>query len=102
MAVKETNDRYAAQVPTLRSVQQSYRMAQEAFHGGTTNILTVFTAEAAVSTAENDESEVDIAYMHALVDLYQALGGECTKQGVTDQTEIAVPDVKARPPQAAH
>jgi outer membrane protein, multidrug efflux system len=49
-AVKETNDRYAAQVPTLRSAQQSYRMAQEVFHGGTTNILTVFTAEAAVST----------------------------------------------------
>jgi NodT family efflux transporter outer membrane factor (OMF) lipoprotein len=95
-AVKETNDRYVAQEKTLRSAQQSYRMALEAFHGGTTNILTVFTAEAAVTTAEGDESEADIAHMHALVDLYQALGGGWTKQDVTAQTQTPAPDVKGK------
>jgi outer membrane protein TolC len=95
-AVKETNDRYVAQEKTLRSAQQSYRMALEAFHGGTTNILTVFTAEAAVTTAEGDESEADIAHMHALVDLYQALGGGWTKQDVTVQTQTPAPDVKGK------
>ena len=87
-AVQETNDRYAAQVQTLQSAQRSYRMAQEAFHGGTTNILTVFTAEDAVSTAEDNESEADIAHMHALVGLYQALGGGWTNQDVTAQAKM--------------
>jgi hypothetical protein len=61
-AVQETNDRYAAQAPTLQSAQRSYRMAQEAFNGGTTTILNVFTAEAAVTAAEDSESEAHIAH----------------------------------------
>jgi outer membrane protein, multidrug efflux system len=91
-AVKETNDRYETQVKTLQSAQQSYQMAQEAFHAGTTNILSVFTAEAAVSTAEDQESEADIA----LVDLYQALGGGWTNQDVTAQQQTPAPDVKGK------
>jgi outer membrane protein TolC len=68
-------------------------MALEAFHGGTTTILNVFTAEAAVTSAEDSESEAHIAHMHALVDLYQALGGGWTKQ---DATAVALkPDDKS-------
>jgi outer membrane protein, multidrug efflux system len=85
-AVKETNDRYGAEVQTLRSAQRSYRMALEAFHGGTTTILNVFTAEAAVTAAEDSESEAHIAHMHALVDLYQALGGGWSRQTTTTPT----------------
>ena len=79
-AVKETKYRYVAEVKALRSARRSYQMALEAFHGGTTTILNVFTAEAAVTTAEDSESEADIAHMRALVDLYEALGGGWTKQ----------------------
>jgi outer membrane protein TolC len=59
---------------------------QEAFHGGTTTILNVFTAEDAVTSAEDSESEAHIAYMHALVDLYEALGGGWTEQQTTAPT----------------
>jgi outer membrane protein, multidrug efflux system len=79
-AVKETRDRHADELRTLQSARRSYQMALEAFHGGTTTILNVFTAEAAVTSAEDSESEAHIAHMHALVDLYQALGGGWTKQ----------------------
>jgi outer membrane protein, multidrug efflux system len=79
-AVKETNERHAAAVRTLQSARRSYQMALEAFHAGTTTILNVFTAEEAVTSAEDSESESHIAHMHALVDLYQVLGGGWTKQ----------------------
>ena len=59
---------------------RSEEMAQEAFHGGTTTILSVFTAETAVSSAEDSESQAHTAHMHALVSLYQALGGGWSKQ----------------------
>jgi multidrug efflux system outer membrane protein len=93
-AVKETRDRHADELQTLQSARRSYQMALEAFHGGTTTILNVFTAEAAVTTAEDSESEAHIAHMHALVDLYQALGGGWTKQ---DATAVAPkPDDKSK------
>ena len=54
-AVKETNDRHATEVQTLQSARRSYQMALEAFHGGTTTILNVFTAKEAVTSAEVSE-----------------------------------------------
>jgi multidrug efflux system outer membrane protein len=84
-AVKETHDQHDAQVQTLRSARRSYQMALEAFHGGTTTILNVFTAEEAVTAAEDSESQSHIAYMHALISLYQALGGGWTKPAATTQ-----------------
>jgi multidrug efflux system outer membrane protein len=83
--VKETHDQHDAQVQTLRSARRSYQMALEAFHGGTTTILNVFTAEEAVTAAEDSESQSHIAYMHALISLYQALGGGWTKPAATTQ-----------------
>jgi multidrug efflux system outer membrane protein len=88
-AVKETRDQHDAQVQTLRSARRSYQMAQEAFHGGTTTILNVFTAEEAVTAAEDSESQSHIAYTHALISLYQALGGGWTKPSET--AEVATP-----------
>jgi outer membrane protein TolC len=84
-AVKESRDQHDAQLQTLRSARRSYQMALEAFHGGTTTILNVFTAEAAVTTAEDGESESHIAYMRALISLFQALGGGWTKPPETAQ-----------------
>jgi outer membrane protein, multidrug efflux system len=84
-AVKETRAQHDAQVQTLRSARRSYQMALEAFHGGTTTILNVFTAEEAVTTAEDGESQSHIAYMRALISLFQALGGGWTKPVETAQ-----------------
>jgi outer membrane protein TolC len=61
-------------------------MAQEAFRGGTTTILNVFTAEAAVATAEDSESRAHIAHVHALVGLYKALGGGWKDEASTPHT----------------
>jgi multidrug efflux system outer membrane protein len=88
-AVKETGDQHAAQLQTLQSARHSYQMALEAFHGGTTTILNVFTAEAAVTAAEDGESQSHIAHMHALISLYQALGGGWTKPAATAQVSAA-------------
>jgi NodT family efflux transporter outer membrane factor (OMF) lipoprotein len=79
-SVKQTNDQYAAQQKTLRSAQRSFAMAQEAFHGGTTTILNVFAAEAAVAAADDNDSQAHIAHMQSLVSLYKALGGGWSKQ----------------------
>jgi outer membrane protein, multidrug efflux system len=98
-AVTETKAQYAAQVQTLKSAQKSYQMAQEAFFGGTTDILTVFTAETTVFSAEDNESNAHIAHMHALVDLYQALGGGWTKQDIAAQTPA--PPANSEAPVAA-
>lgn len=92
-AVKETNVRHDAELQTLRSARRSYQMALEAFHGGTTTILNVFTAEAAVTSAEDGESEAHIAHMHALIDLYEALGGGWAKQKTV--ALAPTPDAKA-------
>jgi hypothetical protein len=105
-AVKETRAQHDAEVQTLRSARRSYQMALEAFHGGTTTILNVFTAEEAVTTAEDGESQSHIAYMHALISLFQALGGGWTKPVETAQAPAAtshrrgVRDAPVTPPRA--
>jgi NodT family efflux transporter outer membrane factor (OMF) lipoprotein len=80
-SVKQTKDRYAAQQKTLQSARRGFIMAEEAFHGGTTTILNVFAAEAAVAAAEDNDSEAHVAHMQSLVSLYKALGGGWAQQG---------------------
>ena len=64
-----------AQAQSLQSAQTGAGMAQEAFHAGTTTILNVLNAEAALMVAEQSNGQAQTAQLQALVGLYDALGG---------------------------
>ena len=72
-----------AENETVQSARQSFEMSREAFHAGTTTILSVLNGEDGVLSAEQDQAQAQLAYLDALVGLYQALGGgwSRTKEG---------------------
>ena len=74
-AVRQTSEAASAQSDGLQSARLGAGMAQDAFHGGTTTILDVLTAEGALVAAEESSAQADVARLQALVGLYGALGG---------------------------
>ena len=74
-APPQTSREQQAQDMAAANAAQSYSMAQEAYHGGTTTILNVLTAEGALATAQGAQIQARQAHLQALLGLYQALGG---------------------------
>jgi multidrug efflux system outer membrane protein len=64
-----------AEDESVASARTSYDMSQEAFHAGTTTILSVLNGESGLLSAEQGQAEAQVAYLDSLVGLYQALGG---------------------------
>jgi multidrug efflux system outer membrane protein len=77
-ATKATADQQAAQQTAVASARKAYQMALDAFHGGTTTILSVLVSESALFSAENVLVQARLAHMQALVSLFRALGGGWT------------------------
>jgi multidrug efflux system outer membrane protein len=77
-ATTATADQQAAGQKSVASARQAYQMALDAFHGGTTTILSVLVAESALFSAEDTLVQARLAHMQALVSLFRALGGGWT------------------------
>jgi multidrug efflux system outer membrane protein len=74
-ATTDSASQQAAEEATVASARQAYQMALDAFHGGTTTILTVLVAESALFSAEDALTQARLAQIQALVSLFKALGG---------------------------
>jgi NodT family efflux transporter outer membrane factor (OMF) lipoprotein len=74
-ATQATDDQQAEQQATVASARQAYQMALDAFHGGTTTILSVLVSENVLFSAEDALVQARLAHMQALVGLFRALGG---------------------------
>jgi outer membrane protein, multidrug efflux system len=74
-ATTATADQQEAGQKSVASARQAYQMALDAFHGGTTTILSVLVAESALFSAEDALVQARLAHMQALVSLFRALGG---------------------------
>jgi multidrug efflux system outer membrane protein len=64
-----------AEDENVTSARMSYDMSREAFHAGTTTILSVLNGESNLLSAEQGQAQAQEAYLDALVGLYGALGG---------------------------
>jgi outer membrane protein, multidrug efflux system len=64
-----------AEDENVASARMSYDMSREAFHAGTTTILSVLNGESGLLSAEQGQAQAQTTYLDALVGLYQALGG---------------------------
>ncbi|HEV2702170.1 MAG TPA: efflux transporter outer membrane subunit [Steroidobacteraceae bacterium] len=73
--VHEAAEQQLRQDRATQTARRAYDFAQQQFHAGTINILTVLTTESALLTAQDTQAQVRLAHLSALVDLYQALGG---------------------------
>lgn len=73
--VHETAEQMQRQDRATDTAARAYDFAQQQFHAGTINILTVLTTENALLTAQDLQAQVRLAHLSALVGLYQALGG---------------------------
>ena len=73
--VHETAEQLLRQERATQTARRAYDFAQQQFHAGTINILTVLTTETALLTAQDAQAQVRLAHLSALVGLYQALGG---------------------------
>jgi outer membrane protein, multidrug efflux system len=73
--VHETAEQLQRQERATQTARRAYDFAQQQFHAGTINILTVLTTENALLTAQDTQAQVRLAHLSALVGLYQALGG---------------------------
>jgi len=73
--VRDTSEQMKRQENAVQKAQSAYGLSQEQFHAGTINILTVLSTETALFTAQDALSQVKLAYLQALVGLYNALGG---------------------------
>jgi multidrug efflux system outer membrane protein len=73
--VHETAEQQLRQDRATQTAGRAYDFAQQQFHAGTINILTVLTTETALLTAQDTQAQVRLAHLSALVSLYQALGG---------------------------
>jgi outer membrane protein, multidrug efflux system len=74
-ATTQYSDQVQAENENMTSARSSYEMSQEAFHAGTTTILSVLNGESGLLSAEQGQAQAQAAYLDALVELYEALGG---------------------------
>lgn len=73
--VRNTSEQLQRQENAVQKAQSAYGLAQDQFHAGTINILTVLSTENALFTAQDALAQVRLAYFEALIGLYNALGG---------------------------
>lgn len=81
-ATKATSDQLAQQQQAVTDARQAYQMSLDAFHGGTTTILSVLVSESTLFSAETALVQARLAHMQALAGLFKALGGGWAGQDV--------------------
>ncbi len=75
VAVRQTSDQRQRQRDAVAKAQRAFEFAQAQMAAGTVNILTVLNTENALFSAQDTLVQVEYSYLHALVDLFTALGG---------------------------
>ena len=74
-AVTDTSEQLAREQSAAEKARSAYELAQDQFHAGTVNILTVLNTETALFTAEDALAQTQLAHLQAVVGLFNALGG---------------------------
>jgi NodT family efflux transporter outer membrane factor (OMF) lipoprotein len=74
-AVQDTGDQLQREQVATDKARGAYEMAQDQFHAGVVNILTVLGTETSLFSAEDALAQARLAHLTALVGLYNALGG---------------------------
>jgi NodT family efflux transporter outer membrane factor (OMF) lipoprotein len=74
-AVNDTRDQLQREQAAADKARGAYGMAQDQFHAGVVNILTVLSTETSLFSAEDALAQAQLAHLTALVGLYNALGG---------------------------
>jgi NodT family efflux transporter outer membrane factor (OMF) lipoprotein len=77
-AVNDTGDQLQREQLATDKARGAYQMAQDQFHAGVVNILTVLGTETSLFSAEDALAQAQLAHLTALVGLYNALGGGWT------------------------
>lgn len=74
-AVRNTGDQVQREQIATGKARGAYEMAQDQFHAGVVNILTVLSTENSLFSAEDALAQAQLAHLTALVGLFNALGG---------------------------
>ena len=74
-AVQDTGNQLQREQAAADKARSAYGMAQDQFHAGVVNILTVLSTETSLFSAEDALAQAKLAHLTALVGLYNALGG---------------------------
>ncbi|MGH8326143.1 MAG: efflux transporter outer membrane subunit [Steroidobacteraceae bacterium] len=74
-AVQDTGNQLQREQVAADKARGAYGMAQDQFHAGVVNILTVLGTETSLFSAEDALAQAQLAHLTALVGLYNALGG---------------------------
>ncbi|MGH8202357.1 MAG: efflux transporter outer membrane subunit [Steroidobacteraceae bacterium] len=74
-AVNDTGEQLQREQVATDKARGAYQMAQDQFHAGVVNILTVLGTETSLFSAEDALAQAQLAHLTALVGLYNALGG---------------------------
>ncbi|HEX5209545.1 MAG TPA: efflux transporter outer membrane subunit [Steroidobacteraceae bacterium] len=73
--VSATGEQLAREQNAAAKARSAYELAQDQFHAGTINILTVLNTETALFTAEDALAQTQLAHLQAVIGLFNALGG---------------------------
>ena len=79
-AVQDTGNQLQREQVATDKARSAYGMAQDQFHAGVVNILTVLGTETSLFSAEDALAQARLAHLTALVGLYDALGGGWTDE----------------------
>ena len=74
-AVEDTGNQLQREQVATDKARGAYGMAQDQFHAGVVNILTVLGTETSLFTAEDALAQARLAHLTALVGLFNSLGG---------------------------
>jgi multidrug efflux system outer membrane protein len=90
IATRKTAEQLKDQEDTVAKAKLAYEISEAQYRGGTVTLLTVLTTENALFPAETTLVQDRLAYLQAVVSLFQALGG-----GWTGAPPDPLTDVKA-------
>ena len=78
IATRKTAEQLEDQEDTVAKARLAYQISEAQYQGGTVTLLTVLTTENALFPAETTLVQDRLAYLQAVVGLFQALGGGWT------------------------
>jgi NodT family efflux transporter outer membrane factor (OMF) lipoprotein len=73
--LQQTAEQQQRQEEAAAAARRAYEFAQAQLRAGTINVLTLLNTQSALFTAEDALSQVKLAHLQALVNLFNALGG---------------------------
>jgi outer membrane protein, multidrug efflux system len=75
IALKQTADQQQRQQVAVDTARRAYELSKSQMQAGTINVLIVLSTETALVTAEDSLVQVEFAHLHAVLNLFSALGG---------------------------